>query len=158
MIYAATGHRPQFLPCKFNESDPWLIDLKTRLLDWMQFNNPDKVISGMALGWDMWVADAALQLGIPFDAYVPFPGQPTRWADSSIKHYNYLLSKAAKVKTISKYYSNRAFTLRDEAMVNDATGVVALLSPKMKSGGTFYTVNYAKKNGKNIINFWYEGK
>lgn len=158
MIIAATGHRPQFLPCKFNENDPWLIDLKKRLLDWLQFNNPDSVISGMALGWDMWVADSAIQLGIPFDTYLPFNGQPSKWPPSSIKHYNYLFSKARNVKVISKYYSNKEFFLRDEAMVDDADTIAALLSPKMEKGGTFHTVNYAKSRGKNIINFWTEGK
>lgn len=166
MIVAATGHRPQFLPCSTKrlvndrpifsivEDHKWLVSVRARLLDWLQFQNPTKVITGMALGWDTIVADAALQLGIPFDAYCPFPGQPTRWSKADIQHYNYLLDKADNIKMCSKYYSNQAYLKRDEAMVNDADGVIALWNPEQKTGGTFYTVKYAKRLSKPVTNFW----
>ena len=57
--------------------------------------NPSEVISGMALGWDMALAQAAINLGIPFIAAVPFIGQENMWIKKTQEYYKELLSKHA---------------------------------------------------------------
>lgn len=158
MIYAATGHRPHLLPCKNDPNHPWITSLKKRLMDWFEettYNDKDlKIISGMATGWDMWVADIALQFHVPVYAYVPFPGQESQWPNDDVQHYNRILDKVADIKLCSDKYHPKAYFKRDKMMVDGASKIIALLDPNQKKGGTFYTVNYALKTNKEVKNFW----
>ena len=148
MIIAGTGHRPAFCPCKYDESHEWFVSVRSTLVECLQaFKDETKyVISGVAIGWDTWLAEAALEVGVPVHAYAPFRDQGKKWPPSSQKRYRNILDKADKVLYISEEYSNEAFLKRDRAMVDAATQVYALLNPVVEKGGTFYTVNYAKRN------------
>lgn len=160
MIIAATGHRPDKFPCGYKQHDPWLLSLKTRLMDWFDCNRYqiDGVITGLALGWDMMVADTALQFNLLLHSYIPFPGQENSWPDKSKKHYNYLLNKSSNVILVSNSYAPGAYHKRDRAIVDNADVVIALLSNTKESSGTLYTVNYAAKKNKQIFHFWNETK
>lgn len=155
MIIAGTGHRPKYCPCKYNENHPWLIELKKNLTKAIEVRSPDAVISGAAIGWDTWIAQAALSLGIPLHLYIPFPEQGKSWPTSSQRVLESLKEKAEKVALISDNYHQQCFFKRDEKMVDDCDLVFSLLNPESYSGGTYYTVQYAKKNNKPVINFWY---
>lgn len=155
MIIAGTGHRPRFCPCKYNEKHEWLIDLRQKLSKSLIEFSPESVIFGAALGWDTWLAQEALKVGIPIHAYVPFEGQGSNWPTSSKKIYEDLLNKSESVLFISKEYSNEAFLKRDKAMVDDADHIFSLLNPEADSGGTYYTVQYVKTKNKPITNFWF---
>ena len=154
MIICGTGHRPKFCPCKYKEDHPWLNKLKEDLAIAYKEDGVTTVISGMAIGFDTWIAQVALSLDIPVHAYVPFKGQGSQWPTSSRKEYERILSLSEKVVYISDTYSNEAFLKRDRAMVDAADEVYALLNPESTSGGTFYTVKYAKDNNKPITHFW----
>jgi uncharacterized phage-like protein YoqJ len=154
MIYAATGHRPHLLPCANNPNHPFITSIKQDLIDWLHQEKVTRIISGMATGWDMWVADISLQFNIPLYAYIPFPGQESQWGHDDIQHYNAILDKATEIKLCSDKYHPKAYFKRDKMMVDDADKVIALLDPNQKKGGTFYTVNYALKTKKEVKNFW----
>lgn len=156
MIIAGTGHRPAFCPCMYDETHEWFIKLKSTLVGCLEpfKDETECVISGMAIGWDTWLAEAALEVGIPVHAYVPFRDQGKKWPTFSQKRYKNILDKSDKVLYISEEYSNEAFLKRDRAMVDAATQVYALLNPEVTKGGTFYTVNYAKSNKVPVTNFW----
>lgn len=158
MIIAATGHRPKYCPCKYNEKHPWLKDLKNRLyadLD-VGYNSGqiDYLITGMAIGFDTWIAEVALELGIPIHAYVPFPNQDSTWFSSSKEKYKEILGKAENVVIVSKEYHPKVFFERDKAMVDKADMIMALLNPLAEEGGTFYTVKYAQSKKLKIENYW----
>lgn len=153
-----TGHRPKFCPCKYREDHPWLVDLKSRLyadldVGWST-GQIDVVITGMAIGWDTWLAEVALEVGIPVHAYVPFEGQGDRWPTKTKEKYMSILDRCDDVRYISKTYSQQAFLRRDRAMVDDSQLVLALLNPIVDEGGTYYTVKYAQEKKKDIINYW----
>jgi len=154
MIIAGTGHRPKFCPCKYKENHPWLLDLKDRLALSMLANKVTHVISGMAIGWDTWLAQVALELEIPVWAYVPFKGQGGNWPSSSRKEYERILANSEIVTFLADEYDKDVFLARDRAMVLDCDEVFSLLNPEAKSGGTYYTVQYAKKQDRPITNFW----
>lgn len=154
MIIAGTGHRPKFCPCKYKENHPWLVALKDDLMLIFLQQRPTAVITGMAIGWDTWLAQVALEMGYPVWAYVPFRGQGENWPSSSRNEYKRILEASEKVLYISDEYHNDAFLKRDRAMVDDCDEVFALWNPEAQSGGTYYTVKYAEKNGKPITNFW----
>ena len=63
MIVAGTGHRPNKLGGYNNESFLKLVNIAEDALKQMEVT---EVISGMALGWDMALAQAAINLNIPF--------------------------------------------------------------------------------------------
>ena len=154
MVVAGTGHRPQFCPCKFNDNHPWLISLKQRLTKYLKDEDVSLVISGAAIGFDTWLAECAIDANIPFHLYIPFVGQASKWPKESQDKYNFLKEKAQKCLYISEEYSKEAFFKRDRAMIDNADSVVSLLNPEASSGGTYYTVMYAKGAGKNVVNFW----
>lgn len=154
MIVAGTGHRPKFCPCKYKENHPWLLDLKERLKLHLSVNKIDTVITGMAIGWDTWLAQVAIEMNIPIHAYVPFKGQSDAWPTQSRKTYDEILKKSECVKYISESYSSEAFLKRDREMVDDCDTVLALLNPLANNGGTYYTVQYAMRNNVPVINFW----
>ena len=76
MIIAGTGHRPDKL-------GGYGLSQHTRLRAFakseLKRSNPNRVISGMAAGWDLALADAAFILDIPFTAAVPFEGHDAMW-------------------------------------------------------------------------------
>jgi uncharacterized phage-like protein YoqJ len=156
MIYAGTGHRPQFLPCKFNEKHVWLKHCIVSLTDWLQDNKSDieYIIAGGAIGWDTWLAEQALALDIPYDVYVPFRGQGENWPRVVQDRYEKMLSLAKSVIYIQESYSKSAFLVRDTRMVDDADSILALWNPAHKSGGTYHTICYAQSHDKPILNFW----
>ncbi len=154
MIICGTGHRPKYMPCLYEESHEWAKEKKDLIRLNLLQDNPDLVISGMAIGWDTWLAEESLNLNIPVHAYIPFRGQGGKWPQKAKDRYQKILDKSQKVKYISESYNKMAFFKRDEAMVLESTLVYALLNPEVDSGGTFYTVKYAKSQNKRVINFW----
>ena len=148
-VIAATGHRPDKLGG---------YDQKTRralgalAVEFLHERRPAKVISGMAIGWDMAVAAAAVTLGIPFVAAVPFADQALRWPIESQDRYHRLLAQAHSVEYISMGYSAKAMQLRNEWMVNSADEMMALHDGSW--GGTFNCLEYARKRGVPVTNLW----
>jgi uncharacterized phage-like protein YoqJ len=154
VIIAGTGHRPIYCPCGYDENHPWLLQKKKQLRESLFIYEPSLVITGMAIGWDTWLAQEALFLDIPIACYVPFPGQQNKWPEESRRKYDHILSRAKIVKNISDSYSKNAFFKRDDAMVDDCTQVFALWNQEIQSGGTYHTVQYALSKDKPITNFW----
>jgi uncharacterized phage-like protein YoqJ len=156
MIYAGTGHRPQFLPCKFNENDKWLERTLVDLEKWLRRNesNIEYIISGGAIGWDTWLAECARFFNIPYKIYAPFKGQENKWPTVAKERYDEMLTYAREVIYVREAFSKQAFLYRDQKMVDDANEVLALWNPSHKSGGTYHTISYAESQGKKIYNFW----
>jgi hypothetical protein len=76
MILAATGHRPDKLGGYDLSIYRKLVGLA---YSYLRKQTPDVVISGMALGWDQAVAEAAVKASTPFIAAIPFRGQESKW-------------------------------------------------------------------------------
>ncbi len=150
MIVAGTGHRPNKLGGYSNDALNKLIVL---VMEYLATNNITKVISGMALGWDMAIAIAALQLNLPLECAIPFKGQESVWSEDSKKLYHYVLEKAEKVTYVSdEGYSNWKMQKRNEYMVNNCDIVLAMWDGS--KGGTYNCIGYAKKLNKRIINLY----
>lgn len=160
MIIAGTGHRPEYCPCKYKESHPWLNDLKNRLSYYLGIWNhtigdEDLIIrTGMAIGWDTWLAETALEMDLEIHAFVPFPGQEKAWPTKSREKYQKILDKSKEVCYTADKYHPRVFLDRDDAMITGVDKVVALLNPEAESGGTYYTVKKAESMNLEVINFW----
>jgi uncharacterized phage-like protein YoqJ len=157
-IACGTGHRPQDLPCKWDKMHPWKLNKINQLSNLLIEKPPAKIITGMALGWDSWLAYVALKLKIPLLCYVPFKGQESRWSDEQKKFYQKTLDLADSVRYIcDEGYAPWKMQKRNEAMVNDSDVVLALWNPEKKYGGTFNCLSYALKCTKPVANLWFDG-
>lgn len=150
MIIAATGHRPDKLGGYGYKTERKLLSLA---LVYLEHERPEKVITGMALGWDTAIAMAAYCLSIPFIAAVPFTGQHYKWDPEHIRRYHEILTAAEAVHTITAGgYSTQAMEIRNRWMVDHADRMVALWDGS--GGGTGNCVRYAKRKKVEIDNLW----
>ena len=149
MIYAATGHRPEVLGGY--QVFPRLVDYAVSVISTF---DSTRMVSGMALGWDLAVAKACTILGVPFIAAVPFVGQENIWPRESKALYHELLYQASEVVIVcTSGYAGWKFIARDKFMVDHADAVLALWSGQ-KHGGTHQCVQYAVKMNKPVHNVW----
>ncbi len=116
--------------------------------------NPDLVNVGMAIGFDIIVAKACINLGLDFVAYVPFAGQEAKWSDAQKEAYHWALSLAKEVKIISPGgYSAKKMMIRNLAIVDDSTEILACWD-KSKLGGTWNTIQAAQEINLPITILW----
>jgi predicted Rossmann fold nucleotide-binding protein DprA/Smf involved in DNA uptake len=147
LLYTATGHRPEKIG-------------PTYRFDWLRLFATEEIarlpaeglISGLARGWDTAVAIAALDLGIPLIAIIPFEGQEDRWPQRDREIYRAIRARAAEVVVFSPYQRTEAYAQRDFAMVDRGSAVLALYSGG--PGGTRTTVTYAETRNRPVINLW----
>lgn len=153
-VWAATGHRP----IKLFRSIPYSKDNQQLLADFavdvLRREQPGKMITGMAIGWDQAIARACIVLKIPFIAAVPFSTQASRWPQEAQDDYEVLLNFAERVEIVCKEPSYAAWKMqaRNEWMVNNSTKLLALWNGT--PGGTGNCVAYARRKQRTIINVW----
>lgn len=147
---AGTGHRPQKLLGFGTEADRVL---RRFARAWIEALAPQQVISGMALGWDQALASAAVELGVPLVAAVPFEGQEMRWPESSRREYQLLLRRAAEVVIVSPgSFSVRSMHRRNEWMTDRCDLLMALYDGS--PSGTGNCIRYAENAGRDILVVW----
>jgi uncharacterized phage-like protein YoqJ len=151
MIVGVTGHRPDKLGGYDDSTTNRLMDLATEyLID----TRPNKVITGMALGWDQAVALACIRNGIPFIAAVPFEGQDKTWPARAKERWRYLKEEATEVVVVSpgQGFSREAMFRRNRYIVDHSDRICALFSGER--GGTHDCVYYARHSLKAVDNLW----
>lgn len=157
MRLGVTGHRPSGLPCKYDENHIFCIQQKDVIRNYFIENEITEVHVGMALGFDTWCAEAALDLGLDVIAHVPFPQQSKTWRRGSVEKYKQLLSRCKRVITYGQYYHNKFFHLRNQGIVDSVDRMISLLKPATMAGGTYNCVEYAKSQEIPVQNLWPNG-
>lgn len=152
-IVAGTGHRPKYLPCKYDTSHEFYVKLKKTLDEAIKKEKPECIITGMALGWDILLAESALNNGVPMHCYIPFDGQEKGWPPEQQEIYNRIIDKANTVIIFNKEYHKDAYFNRDKAMVDDCDELWTLFNGSPKTG-TGYTMRYAKSVNRPMRHFW----
>ena len=150
--FAGTGHRLEVLGAMDMDTQNKVTRYTRSVLPSYK---PEKVISGMALGFDIALAEASLQENIYLILAIPFEGQESHWPDGKLKDkYQEILKSANEVHIISEGgYSYDKYLTRDRWMVDNSNHVIALWNGHPK-GGTAYTVKYANKVKRNEYNVW----
>jgi uncharacterized phage-like protein YoqJ len=148
MIIAFTGHRPDKLG-GYKLPNPTYIKV-CREIDWLLTElQPEKVITGMALGIDQWAASVAYKLGIPFIAAIPFEGQEKAWPEKSQQTYRLLRRLATEEVIVSPgEYTAAKMRTRNQWMVDNCDSLIAVWDGS--SGGTGNCIQYAKSVNKKI--------
>lgn len=148
MIIGITGHRPQSIGGF--KANPLQDRVKLAIHEFLKENKPELIITGMALGVDTWAAQSAIELGIPFEAAIPFADQFNRWPEDSVKEYKRLLELAAKVTIVSPGgFSAEKMHIRNMYIVQKCNLLLAVYNGQ-RSGGTFQAVEFAKSVNKPI--------
>lgn len=150
MKIAATGHRPE----KLGGYDTANLHASARIArQYLQLADVTEVVSGMAQGWDTAVALAALSLGVPLVAAIPFKGQESKWPEEARKRYFGILRRAKTVYVVSTGgYHPAKMQARNEFMVDYAAGLLAAWDGS--DGGTRNCIDYAILCGKPFDNVW----
>jgi uncharacterized phage-like protein YoqJ len=150
MIIAATGHRPHKLG-----GYEWRVFANLDFLARKELSErkPSVIISGMALGWDMAIAKAAIDLSIPLVAACPCPQQASRWPKDTQRFWRELLGRARTVEYISPLHYPGVEKKRNEWMVDRCHEVLALYDGSGE-GGTYHCMEYASRHHKPRHNVW----
>jgi len=154
-IVACTGHRPKKLaPAPECYSIQFLKSLTKLAEKYLKQLNPYMVVSGMALGWDTAIAQAAIKLNIPLIAAIPFAGQERSWTVKDRERYKKLLKLAEQTIIVNTGgYSRENMMSRNHWMLDRSDTVLALWDGSSQ-GGTAEAIAYAKSTNRKIVNVW----
>ena len=145
-VCAFTGHR-NLAGTDFDEH------LLERVVSDLVKTGTTRFLCGMAVGFDMKAAQAVLALKEMYDiqlvACLPCLNQSERFSARNKLLYEDILSRCDDVYIFEKEYVSGCMQKRDRYMVDNCDVLVSFL--RRNSGGTFYTVNYARKANKKII-------
>lgn len=153
-----TGHRSQKLPWRFNEADArcnaMKITLRAEIEKAIQ-RGYKTFLCGMALGFDMICAETVLDLKKQYNSIeiigaLPCKTQDKMWKDKDRERYRKLLNRLDGVRCIyDEYIGAECMLERNRYMVNNSSLMIALFNGL--SGGTKSTIDYARKQGLEII-------
>lgn len=157
MTCCFTGNRPAHFPWGGDETDLRCIRLKSEIksaIEQLVEKGYTRFISGMAQGADTFCAEAVLEIKgsrpfIVLECALPCPEQTKGWERSAVQRYNNILDRADKITTVSPYYTRYCMMKRNAYMVDNADLVLAVWDAK-ESGGTFNTVQKARRDGKKL--------
>lgn len=110
---------------------------------------------GGACGFDLLAAQTVLELKreypqIKLILVLPCQEQTRGWAQQNIEEYERIKAAADKVVFTSKEYYSGCMQKRNRHLVDNSSLCICYLTEK--SGGTVYTVDYARSQGLKIIN------
>ena len=108
---------------------------------------------GMARGFDLYAAKRIIDLKKIYDiklvACIPYGGQIDSMREDDRRAYESILKDCDDIKVLSANYYPGCMYARNRYMVDNADIVFAHF--KGGKGGTYYTVSYAKKSGRQLV-------
>lgn len=110
---------------------------------------------GGALGFDTLAALAVLKIReiythIKLIMVLPCRDQAERWSDRNRGIYDRILNEADEVIYTAEHYYNGCMLRRNRRLVDSSDVCICYLAKT--SGGTAYTIAYAKERGLRVIN------
>ena len=152
--WSGTGHRPatRMDPSGLTELQmQWAREQARHGLHRLREQGPIVIKSGMALGWDMILAAAAFDLGIPFEAHIPYVSQPMLWPPAAQAEWLRLRSVAAREVVYGENPGDRWTAVKLLHARNDgllkADRLLALWDARKRKGGTWSAVEKAQRLG-----------
>lgn len=145
-VCAFTGHR-MLINTDFD------VHLLQRVTENLIKTGTKRFLCGMAVGFDMIAARVVLALKERYDvelvACLPCENQSARFSERNKILYKEILSRCDETVILGTEYVSGCMQKRDRYLVDNCDVLVCFL--RKDSGGTYYTVNYAKQAGKKII-------
>ena len=152
-----TGHRPEKLPWRGDESDPRCLVLKERLAAAVE-DAYDKgmrhFLCGMARGADFYFCDAVLELrerrsGVTLEAVIPCEEQAARWSERERERWFSLVERCDGETMLQHHYDKGCMLPRNRYLVDHSSMLIAVYDGML--GGTMYTLSYAMKRGLETV-------
>lgn len=138
-VIGGSGHRPQHLP---PGCEPWArTEIGALLRQLRDTCGTHTVVSGMALGFDQWLAGAALDAGMALWAHIPFPQQPDPWTRAQRGEYQRLLAAAEQVIVYGNGYRAALLHARNDGILRTSNAMVVLWDPGSTGPGTTSVVH-----------------
>lgn len=110
-------------------------------------------INGGALGFDMFCAFEVIKLKkeypIQLKMMLPCKDQAEKWTENQKRMYDEIIYYADEVVYLKDKYEPGCMQERNRLMAEECDVLISYCT--RNNGGTFYTVNYAGKLGKKII-------
>lgn len=111
--------------------------------------------AGGALGFDTLAAQTVLELknehpNIKLILVLPCVAQTRGWSESDVMIYEQIKTSADKYVYTSENYFRGCMQKRNRHLVDNSSACICYLTEE--SGGTAYTVNYAKSKGLTVKN------
>ncbi|MBQ9349316.1 MAG: DUF1273 family protein [Oscillibacter sp.] len=152
-----TGHRPDKLPWRYNETDPRCMALKERITNAVEAACREgyrHFLCGMAAGCDLYFCEAVLNLRqirpeVTVEAAIPCPTQADDWPSEQRRRYERLVAACDYQTMVSQVYTPQCMLRRDRYMVDHAALLIAAFNGT--PGGTRYTLEYAMRRGLEIV-------
>ncbi|MEV5819268.1 hypothetical protein AB0L22_08845 [Micromonospora haikouensis] len=161
-----TGHRPKDIP---RDTHGWVRDKLALGVAWLRDERGMTIgVTGMALGVDMWWADALARAGMPFVAHIPYPQQPDPWRRNpqAVAEWERLRALADRDREVvygdlaglaehaRKRVAVKLLHRRNDGMLDAVTpdgAVVAAWCPSKRDGGTYSAVSKAHQRRLPVI-------
>ncbi len=128
------------------------VDNVDKIIDLLIERGIDTFLVGMALGFDSLCFERILlkkTQNIKIIACIPCKNQDLKFSLKDKEKYLKLLERADEKIYMFDTYENGCMFVRNRFMVDNSSVLVAYIYKKQ--GGTYYTVNYAEKQNKEII-------
>lgn len=154
-IMNITGHRPPGLPGGYKSNHHKLFEKLIDVCQRYYLVGYKTFISGGALGVDQIFARAVIYLrgmypSIELVIAKPFPSQASRWIESSVREFNFIVSNANLVVDVSEDpYSPEKMQIRNKWMVDRAHTTVGVWNGG--KGGTKNCLDYAIAQNRNVV-------
>lgn len=145
-----TGHRS--IDAAHSPLIPTLLD---QILRTLIRHGATHFYAGGALGFDTVAAIAVIKLKkefphIKLDLILPCKNQTKMWSESDRAVYDAILTQADSVEYVRELYTSYCMHERNRKLVDSAEICVAYCAHS--GGGSAYTVSYALKSEKEVIN------
>ena len=152
-----TGHRPEKLPWRGDESDPRCLALKERLAAAVEDaydRGMRHFLCGMARGADFYFCDAVLELrerrsGVTLEAGIPCEEQAARWSERERERWFSLVERCDGETMLQHHYDKGCMLRRNRYLVDHSSMLIAVYDGML--GGTMYTLSYAMKQGLETV-------
>lgn len=153
-----TGHRPQKLAWRYNETDERCVALKAALknqITTLAEAGVTDFYSGGADGVDCWAALIVLELRkkaptLKLHLILPHEGQADKWSNTAKERYRSILEQADSVEYVSREYYDGCMLDRNHRLVEASSLLLAVYNGEWR-GGTAATVRYAQKLQKKVL-------
>lgn len=160
-VCAFTGHRCQNIQERFDDKSSFVLEIKNKLKEEIEYSinelHCDTFMSGMALGIDLWAAQAVLDLkqkypNIKLYCVVPCKTQSDKWNSYYKWRYQNILNRADEIIYTGSVYTKECMKIRNEYLINYADVLIAVFDKTKQTSGTAQTLRLAgKKNIKTLI-------
>lgn len=156
---AFTGHRPESLSFGRSLNAGRIEEFKIVLCDEIRREMDegcDTFYCGGARGIDLLCGEIVLEEkadrhpDVQLICVIPYEQQDERWGQTWKERYRSVLCGADSIRQICDSYQRDCFHIRNRYMVDACDLLIAVYNGKT-TGGTAYTVQYAIKQGKEVV-------